>query len=104
MEDASGGSGYDGTDGNGSGGYSGWRLTDPDHPDFETAAEADKYYKSHPPHVTREDSYNNSTVPGVPSDGAYANPFADSTSEWVSFLLMTIGGSLSGVFTRQATE
>lgn len=27
----------------------------------------------------------------VPSDGVYVAPFADSTSEWVSFFLMTVG-------------
>jgi hypothetical protein len=102
LEDVSGG-GYDGTDGNGSGGYSGWRLTHPTAPDFKTAAEADEYYKSHP-HTTRQDNYGNGTDPGMPSNGAYTGPFVDSTSEWVSFFLMTVGEWLSSVFTQRATE
>lgn len=88
LEDIPGGSGYDGTDGNSSDGYSGWRLTN--HPDFKTAAEADEYYKSH--HNTRQDSYGGGSDPGTSSNGVNASPFEDSTSEWMSFLLMTIGG------------
>lgn len=74
-----------GTDGNNSEGYSGWRLTNPTRPDFKTAAEADEYYKSH---VTRQDSYSNSTDPGIPSGDAYSS----SGTEYASFFLMTVGG------------
>lgn len=88
LDDVSGGGGYGGADGNGSNGYSGWRLTNPTHPDFKTAAEADEYYKSH---SSRQDNYGNATDVGMPSNGGYASPFSDSTSEWLSFFLMTVG-------------
>ena len=97
LEDGSGGSGHDSSDGSGSEGYSGWRLTDPSRPAFETAAEADRYYKTHPPPVTRHGNHghyhhmNNGTDMGTPSNGVYVGPFTDSTSEWVSFFLMTVG-------------
>jgi len=96
LEDVSSGSGYDGTNGSGSEGYSGWRLTDPTLPNFETAAEADAYHKSHPPPTTRHNHWHhhqtvNATDTGTPSNGMYSAPFADSTSEWISFFLMTIG-------------
>lgn len=93
LEDASDGSGYDSTDGSNSEGYAGWRLTDPARPTFETAAEADRYYKTHPSPVSRQDNYqmNNGTSAGIPSNGVYGSPFADSTSEWMSFFLMTVG-------------
>lgn len=84
LEDVSGG---DGTDGNGSEGYSGWRLTSPTHPDFKTAAEADEYYKTHSP-LARQANYGNGTDP---ANGAYTGHFADSSSEWLSFLMMTVG-------------
>jgi hypothetical protein len=94
MEDVSDGSGHDSTDGSGSSGYSGWRLADPTRPTFETAAEADEYYKTHPSSIPRQENYQmgNGTDMGVPSDGVYVTPFADSTSEWLSFFLMTVGG------------
>jgi len=93
LEDLSDGSGYDNTDGSGSEGYSGWRLTDPARPSFETAAEADAYYKTHHSSVSRQDNYQtgNGTGAGMPSDGVYVTPFADTTSEWISFFLMTVG-------------
>ena len=93
LEGVSDGSGYDGTNGSGSEGYSGLRLTDPARPTFETAAEADEYYKTHPPPISRQDNYQmgNGTGMGVPSDDVYVTPFADSTSEWISFFLMTLG-------------
>lgn len=89
LEDISSGNGYDGTDGSSSEGYSGWRLTDPTRPDFKTAAEADEYYRTHTPRVA---DYGNTTDPGMSSNGVYTSPLADSTSEWVSFFLMTVGG------------
>ena len=93
LEDIPDGSGYNSADGSGSGGYPGWRLTDPTRPTFETAAEADAYYKTHPSSVPRQDGYQtgNGTDMGTPSDGVYVTPFTDSTSEWVSFFLMTVG-------------
>jgi hypothetical protein len=92
LDDISGGNGYDGADGSSSSGYPGWRHTNPTYPDFKTAAEADEYYKTHPSPTTRQDNYGNSTDAGMPSNGVYVSPFSDSTSEWVSFFLMTIGG------------
>ena len=89
LDDIPGGSGYDSTSENPSDGYSGWRLTSPTHPNFETAAEADEYYKSHSS-ITRQDIHGNGTNTGVPSNGI--SPFSDATSEWVSFFFMTIGG------------
>ena len=93
LEDISGGSGYDNTDGSSSEGYPGWRLTDPARPTFETAAEADAYYKTHASSVPRQDNHQmgNATDVGIPSDGVYVTPFADTTSEWISFFLMTVG-------------
>lgn len=93
AEELSNGSGYDSTEGSNSEGYSGWRATDPKLPNFETATEADNYHKTHPPPISRHDHHhyhiNNST--GIPPNGAYGNYFTDSTTEWVSFFLMTIG-------------
>ena len=86
-----------GTDGNSSEGYSGWRLTNPNHPDFKTAAEADEYYKSHPP---RQSDYGNGTDPGMSSNGVYTSPSAGSWSDWISFCMMTIGGRLSGIYAQ----
>jgi hypothetical protein len=100
LEDISGGGGYGGADGNGSGGYSGWRLTNPTHPDFKTAAEADEYYRSHSPHVTRQDNFGNGTDVGMPSNGVNASPFSDSTSEWLSFFLMTVGERFPRIIAR----
>ena len=93
LEEASSGSGYDSTDGSSPEGYSGWRLTDPSRPTFETAADADAYYKNHSRPTPRQDDYqmNNTTNVGMPSNGVYVTPFADTTSEWVSFFLMTVG-------------
>ncbi|KAF9653399.1 hypothetical protein BDM02DRAFT_3232405 [Thelephora ganbajun] len=93
LENVSDGTGLSGTDGSSSEGYPGWRLTDPARPTFETAAEADRYYKTHPPPITRRDNYqmSNGTDMSMPSNGVYVNPFADSTSEWLSFFLMTVG-------------
>lgn len=94
LEDPSGASGYDSADGSNSEGYPGWRHTDPGRPAFETAAEADEYYKSHPHSTPRHGGYHqmsNGTDAGMPSNGIYVTPFADSTTEWVSFFLMTIG-------------
>ena len=90
SEDFSDGNGYDGTDGTNSEGYPGWRHTDPARPTFETAAEADRYYKTHSPRHGNH-HMNNGTGAGVPSDGVYISPFSDSTAEWVSFFLMTVG-------------
>jgi len=87
------GSGYDSTEGSNSEGYSGWRATDPKLPTFATAAEADKYHETRPPPISRHDHHhyhiNNGT--GIPSNDVYGNHFTDSTTEWVSFFLMTIG-------------
>jgi len=96
LDDISNGSGYDSSNGGNSEGYSGWRLTDPGRPTFETAAEADEYYKTHPSHTTRHDHHHwrptgNNTEASAPSDGVYVSPFTDSTSEWIAFFLMTIG-------------
>lgn len=93
LEDVSEGSGYDSADGSGTQGYPGWRLTDPARPTFGTAAEADAYYKTHPAPVSRQDNYQmgNGTDAGAPPYDVYVSPLADSTSEWVSFFLMTVG-------------
>ena len=96
MENVLDGSGYDSTDGSVSEGYPGLRHTDPTRPSFETAAEADAYYKTHPPPTTRQDNYqmNNGTDAG----GIYVTQFSDSTSEWISFFLMTVGERFSRAF------
>ena len=100
LEDISDGNAYGGTDGSNSQGYPGWRLTDPDTPNFETATDADEYYKTHPHPNTRQ-NYGNNTEATMPSDSAYAGPFTNATSEWLSFFLMTIGESFSYTFVRQ---
>lgn len=86
------GSGYDGSN---SEGYSGWRHTDPTRPSFETAAEADEYYKTHPSRRHNHYQMNNDTGTGTPQDGVY---FADTTLEWISFVLMTVGELFFYVF------
>jgi len=92
MEDLSDGSGYGSTGGSNSEGYSGWRAADPKLPEFETAPEADRYHNTHPPPISRHEHHHhmiNGT--GIPPNDAYTSHFTDSTTEWVSFFLMTIG-------------
>jgi len=103
AEDISNGSGYGSTEGSNSEGYSGWRATDPKSPSFDTAPEADRYYKTHPPPGSRHDHHhyhmNNGT--GIPQNDVYSNYFSDSTTEWVSFFLMTIGESFHRVLSER---
>jgi len=93
QEEVSDGGGYDSTDGSNSDGYSGWRPADPALPTFGTAAEADRYYKTHSPKISRHDHHHmyNGTGMGISPNDVYVSPFADSTSEWLSFFLMTVG-------------
>lgn len=100
MEDVSDGTGYGSTNGSNSPGYPGWRHTDPNNPDFETAAEADKYHNTH--HSSRHNHYQMNNGTGISPDDTYVNPFADSTSEWVSFFLMTVGKLFPQVLSEEA--
>ncbi|TBU32722.1 hypothetical protein BD311DRAFT_785364 [Dichomitus squalens] len=71
---------YGGSDGDV---WAGWQSTEEPRPTFGTAAEAEAYYKN---------LALNATAPATPStttDGAFLN--GDATSEWLSFLLMTVG-------------
>lgn len=99
MEDASDGAGYGSVDESNSAGYPGWRHTDPNHPDFETAADADKYYNTH--HSPRHNHHLMNNGTGISPDDTYVNPFADSTSEWASFLLMTVGKLFTHVLSEE---
>jgi hypothetical protein len=63
---------------------------------FETAAEADG--TTRPTSLrckTRQLPYGNGTDHGHAIEWRYVSPFADSTSEWISFFLMTVGEVIS---------
>jgi len=99
------GSGYDSTDGSNSEGYAGSRLTDPALPSFETAAEADKYYKSHPSPRHNHYHMNNATDPGASQNSVYNGPFTtDTASEWISFFLMTVGELFPRAFPERTAD
>ena len=103
MEDLSDGSGYDSTNGSNSEGYPGWRPADPTLPKFATAAEADRYYKTHSPRIPRHEHHHlmhNGTSMGVSPNDVYVSSFADSTSEWLSFFLMTVGELFPRIFSE----
>jgi Protein of unknown function (DUF2370) len=67
------------------GGWKGLQSGDP-LPTFNTAAEADDYFKNH------------NISSSVPEDMVDLAPTADATTEWLSFLLMTIGALKSIVY------
>jgi len=62
--------------------WGGWRGGDSPNPapSFETAAEADEYYSNH-----------NNTLGSLPDDLKNGISMSDSTTEWASFLMMTVG-------------
>jgi hypothetical protein len=62
--------------------WGGWRGGDSSNPtpSFETAAEADEYFSNH-----------NNTMGGLPDDLKDGISMSDSTTEWASFLMMTVG-------------
>ena len=68
--------------------WNNWKAEEP-RPTFSTAAEADEYYKNL--NFTMA-----SPTQTTPSEDSYL--VGDATSEWLSFLLMTIGMCCSDIF------
>lgn len=63
--------------------WTGWQKPDDPAPTFATAAEAEAYYNN--PNSTID-----SVISASPQEGAYI--LGDAASEWLSFVLMTVGG------------